>query len=82
MRASKLHAVVATFDPSSRTVTTMHVFDPRHQYAVFVAPSNRALEIDQAVSGSLNGKLSTIRPGAFDGATYEVAVMFDVKPQP
>jgi hypothetical protein len=78
MQAGKLRAVSASIDPSSKTVLEMHVFDPTHRYRVFVAPSNRLFEGESTGTTGLAGRLSTIRPGAFAGATYEVAAAFNV----
>ena len=72
MRARRLRAVTAVVDPSSKAVTSMYVYDPAHRYAVFVAPSNRRLDVVPATSGASAGRLATLRPGAFSGVTYEV----------
>jgi hypothetical protein len=77
----KLHGVTAVVDLASKTVHTMHVYDPTHRYAVFVAPSNRRLDITSAEGAAVAGRLSTIRPGAFAGAPYEVSVAFNASVQ-
>jgi hypothetical protein len=78
MQSGKLRAVSASIDPVSKAVLEMHVFDPTHRYSVYVAPSNRRFEGESVAATGLMGQLSTIRPGAFAGAPYEVAATFNV----
>lgn len=75
MRANQLHAVAVVIR-DSKAIATTHLYDPAFTFAVFVAPSNSRYEPETADAGTIGGRLSTVRPGAFTNVPYEFSATF------